>query len=71
MVQEAQVALPDRNLGTKLITSAMGRNLTVIVEEKKKGKFDIAKFRCFNCNEKGHFQADCPEPSKWEKANLI
>jgi transposase InsO family protein len=38
-------------------------------KQKKKGKFDIAKVRCYNCNEKGHFQSDCPEPRK-EKANL-
>lgn len=39
-------------------------------KQKKKGKFDIAKVRCYNWNEKGHLQADCPEPSKRERANL-
>lgn len=39
-------------------------------KSKKKGKFDIAKVRCYNCNEKGHFQSDCPEPKR-EKANLV
>jgi hypothetical protein len=24
-------------------------------KQKKKGKFDITKVRCYNCNEKGHF----------------
>jgi hypothetical protein len=36
---------------------------------KKKGKFDIANVRCYNCNENGHFQSDCPEPEQ-EKVNL-
>jgi transposase InsO family protein len=39
-------------------------------KQKKKGKFDIAKVRCYNCNEKGHFQSDCPQPKK-EKVNLV
>jgi hypothetical protein len=38
VVQEAQVALPDRNLGTKLIAPAMGRNLTVIVANRRRRK---------------------------------
>jgi hypothetical protein len=38
-------------------------------KQKRKGKFDITKVRCYNCNEKGHFQSDCPEPKR-EKANL-
>jgi hypothetical protein len=38
-------------------------------KQKKKGKFDIAKVRCYNCNEKGHSQSDCPEPRK-DKANV-
>jgi hypothetical protein len=24
-------------------------------KQKKKGKFDINKVRCYNCNDKGHF----------------
>jgi hypothetical protein len=39
-------------------------------KQKKKGKFDINKVRCYNCNDKGHFQSDCPEPKR-EKANRV
>jgi transposase InsO family protein len=39
-------------------------------KQKKKGKFDLAKVRCYNCNEKGHFQSNCPEPKR-EKANFV
>ncbi|KAK3920246.1 hypothetical protein KUF71_009533 [Frankliniella fusca] len=36
-------------------------------DKKGRGKIDISKVRCFNCNKHGHYASSCKEPKKAKK----
>nr|XP_018622437.1 uncharacterized protein LOC104084895 [Nicotiana tomentosiformis] len=43
-------------------TNHQGKNDVSVPKPKK--KLNMAKLKCHNCKNKGHFDRDCPEPKK-------